>query len=69
MPSTSNYCRDCERECGENICTHCESGSQQLITTTHVSFFPSFSVRRVVVKGEDREVQLSLPSMTDRNSK
>jgi hypothetical protein len=50
-----NFCTDCERDCSAPQCDHCVNGSAQLITTVNISFQPTFSVARIVVKGSEDE--------------
>ena len=50
-----NFCTDCERDCSAPQCDHCVNGSAQLITSVNISFQPTFSASRIVVKGSEDE--------------
>ena len=65
MSTKENFCTDCERDCSAPQCLHCVNGSEQIKTTMVINYEPTFTVRRVVLKGSE-DMQLSLFSKTDR---
>ena len=62
-------CDGCVHDCSANVCTYCEDGSRYEANTISVSLSPTVTIRRVIVKGKEREVQSSLFPTVTRSSK
>jgi hypothetical protein len=60
----SSYCQDCVNE-KDIDCQYCYKGSKREMRVAIVSYYPTFSVRHVVVKGCKKDQHL-LPFLQQR---
>lgn len=65
MPDNEeNFCAECERDCSAPQCNYCHKGSQQLVTTVNISFTPTFTAKRIVLRGSEDELPFN-PNAND----